>query len=174
MSYQLKDSERTVGAMVYSPMRMIWGNLVHPEPIQPQVWLKHTAAPEFLHFIDAQIVVFGGRKPARASMTEIHIPLSEVLAFHLLPAEESVPDYDPTEPNRAMKEVVVSCSIFRFEGLVRVATIADFGASIEGFRDLYRPFYAVSVSHPTAVEFEPMVVPYVLIRTDHIVYMVPE
>jgi hypothetical protein len=157
--------------MAYAPSRVIWGQLIHPETVRPQVWLKHTVAPEFLHFIDAQMIVFGRREPVRSTHASVHFPARRVLAFHLLPPAEYTPDYDENEPNRAMANVVVSCDIFLFAGLCRIATIADFSASIQGFRELFRPFYAVSVSHPTAPEMQPMLVPYVLIRTEEVVYL---
>jgi hypothetical protein len=167
----LKDFEKTVPAMVYAPSRMIWGQLVYPETVRPQVWLKHTVAPEFLHFTEAQMVVFGGQKPVRSAHPEIYFPVKRALAFHLLPPAEYTPDYDEHEPNRAMTEVEVSTDIFLFKGLCRLATIAEFSFSIQGFREIFRPFYAVSVSHPTAPEMQPMLVPYVLIRTEEVVYL---
>jgi hypothetical protein len=167
----LKPTERTTPAMVYAAARLIWGQLVHPETVRPQVWLKHTIAPEFLHFHDAQVIVFGGREPVRSAHISAHVPVSRVLAFHLLPPAEYEPDYDEFEPNRAMADVVVSCDIFRFEGLCRIATIAEFSSSIQGFRETFRPFYAVSVSHPTAPMMQPLLVPYVLIRAEEVVYL---
>lgn len=171
MEYILKPFEKSTPAMVYAPHRVMWGNLVHPETVRPQVWLKHTVAPEFLHFVEAQMIAFGGREPIRSAHDEIHFPVSRALAFHLLPPAEYEPDYDEHEPNRAMADVVVSCDIFLFEGLCRIATIAEFSASIQGFRETFRPFYAVSVSHPTAPWMQPMLVPYVLIRTGEVVYL---
>lgn len=171
MSDHLKPHEHMTPAMAYLGSRLIWGQLVHPATVKPQVWLKHTIAPEFLHFHDATMVVFGGPEPVSSSHSSIHVSVDRILAFHLLPPADYEPDYDKLEPNRAMVDVVVSCDIFRFDGLCRIATVADFSASIEGFRETFRPFYAVSVSHPTAPHMEPMVVPYVLIRADEIVYL---
>ena len=171
MPAAVKANEKTVPAMVYARSRLIWGQLVHPETVRPQMWLKHTLAPEFMHLVDAQVIVFGGREPVRAAYPSVHMPVSRILAFHLLPPAEYEPDYDEFEPNRVMADVVVSCDIFRFDGLCRIATIADFSSSIQGFREIFRPFYAVSVSHPTTPSMQPLLVPYVLIRTEEVVYL---
>jgi hypothetical protein len=171
MPYELKEFERTTPAMVYLSGRMAWGELVHPEAINPQIWLKNTMAPEFLHLSQAQMIVFGADEPARAAYQDLYVPLGQVLAFHLLPPFDYVPDYDEHEPNRAMVDVHVSCDIFRFEGLCRIATIAEFSQSIAGFRQPFRPFYAVSITHPTTPSMEPLVVPYVLVRTENVTYM---
>lgn len=174
MEHTLKESERTVPVIMYTPMRMTWGKLVYPEIVRPQIWLKMPLAPEYFRILDSNTLLFGGRQPIRMSAPEALIPISQILAYHVQPPFEVELDYDPDEPNRAMKQLAVSVDIFRFEGKIRISTAAEFAASIQGIQNTFRSFYDVTVRHPTAPEIKPLSVPMALIRADHMLYMIEE
>ncbi len=174
MTYTLKESERTASAMIYSPMRLCWGKLVHPMGIRPQTWLKMTLVPEYFIVLDANMLIFGGQQPARLSTTETYLPVAQIIAFHLVPPFEFEPDYDPDTPNREMKSLTINADIFRFDGNCRVSTIAEFAFSIQGGGKSFRSLYDVKISHPTAPSIKPIQVPHALVRMDHISYLLNE
>ena len=172
MTYPLKETERATPAMVYLPFRLCWGKLVHPMGIRPQNWLKMTMVPEYFLLAEAQMLLFHGPQPVRLSSPEMHIPVSQILAFHLMPPFEFEVDYDPNEPNRVMKPVSVNVDIFRFDGNVRISTLADFSFSIQKGGRSYRSLYDATVSHPATPGIKPLSVPAVLLRNDVTVYMI--
>ena len=171
MPYELKDTERIFPVMIYTPNHFYWGKLVHPMGIRPQNWLKMAMVPEFFLLMDANMLIFGGQQPVRLSYTEIYIPVSQILAFHLVPPFDFEPDFDPDERNREMKPVSIISDIYRFDGKVRVSSIAEFAFSIQGGGQSYFSLYDVTASHPTTPGLKPMKVPYALIRSGTLTYL---
>jgi len=149
---------------------MTWGKIIHPEAIRPQIWLKASVFPDYFTLLEAESLLFGGGKPVRVATPEIHIPTARILGYHMLPPTEFVPDYDESEPNREMRQVTLDADIFRFEGVIRIASFAGLKGSIQSFKEPYRPVYAALVSCPIAPEIKPLSIPYALVRTDEILY----
>lgn len=172
MPYELKESERTVQAMIYTPFRLCWGNLVHPMGVRPQNWLKMTMVPDHFVLLEANILLFGGQQPVRLPAPEMHLPVNQILAFHLIPPYDFELDYDPQEPNRQMKPVSVNVDVFRFDGNFRISSIADFSFSIRGGGKSYRSLYDVTISHPLTPGIKALQVPHALIRSDVSTYMI--
>lgn len=172
MTYQLKESERSIPAMIYSQGRMSWGKLVHPMGVRPQSWLKMTMIPENFLLLEANTLIFGGPQPVRLSASEMYVPVREIGAFHLMPPFEYEPDYDPDEPNRAMKPISALIDRFRFDGRMRISTMADFSFSIQKSGVSFLPLYEVTAGHPTVPSLKSIQVPYALLRMDLITFMV--
>ncbi len=171
-SRTLDENEKITPCMVYLPMRLIWGNLISKKGIRVETWLKMTLLPDYLTFLDAQMLIFGGPKPVRQSYAEIYAPLSEILAYHLLPPalQHIEMDYDPNEPNRKMEPTTVYTSVFRFDGYKRISTLGDFSTAIATSKEVFTPLYDVTVSHPIASTMKPLSVPYLLLRHANATY----
>ena len=165
MAYTLKDHENVVSTMIYADMKMYWGKLVTPQAVQAATWLKMSMLPDYFTLLDAGMMLFGGGSPTRLTLDEVYVPVSTILAFHVLPPEEVEKDYDDNEPNREMYDVTAFCSVFRFDGKRRLSTLSDFSTAIQASKESFASMYDVTVSHPLVPSMKGLSVPYALTRT---------
>ncbi len=166
MTYQIKENETTAASMIYARERIIWGKLVTPQVIRAQTWLKMNLLPDYFILLDANMLIFSGSQPIRLEMEEVHVPIHEIMAHHLVPPFDYEPDYNPDETNRAMTPVTAVFSIFRFEGNRRVSMLADSASALQAGKNSFFPLYNVTIAAFTVPGFKKITVPYSLIRSE--------
>jgi hypothetical protein len=120
--------------------------------------------PEFVHLLNAQVLVFGGGSVQSMSFQEFLVPTLQIIAYHILPPTKDPVDYDETELNRKMEPATAFVGTFRMSGYVRMANHLDLAKNLEVTRSTFLSFYEVDVSNPGLPNMGTLRVPMMLIR----------
>jgi hypothetical protein len=164
--YQLEADEKATPVMVYTPNHLAWGEVITKELIRLSTWLRTQAAPQYIFLHNAQMMYAGSGSPTQVSVSELHIPLAQVCAFHMIPPHHDPVDYDPNEPNRKMIPVSVLVGSFRFDGLLRMSTQSSIFTFLEVIKETYTSLYDVRVYQPQRPSMTPIHLPFTLVRRD--------
>ena len=148
LPYTLNAEEKASKVMVYTLANLVWGDLITKEMVRVGTYLR-VIKPDYISLYVARALSLQEGGPERAvSFAEIHLSANQILAFHLLPPASEPRDYDSAETNRKMVPITVMVGPFRFEGLVRMSTMADLSKYMEISREVYISLYEVEVSLP--------------------------
>ena len=164
--YQMDADEKATPVMVYTPYHLAWGEVITKELIRLSTWLRTQAAPQYIYLHNAQLMYVGGGPPAPVSVAELHIPIAQVCAFHMIPPHQDPVDYDPNEPNRKMVQVSALVGSFRFDGLLRMSTQSSLYTFLEVIKETYTSLYDVKVTQPQRPSMTPLQIPYTIVRRD--------
>jgi hypothetical protein len=164
--FQLEEDEKATPVMVYTPNHLAWGQVITKELIRLSTWLRTQAAPQYIFLHNAQMMYAGGGSPAPISVAELHIPISQVCAFHMIPPHQDAVDYDLDEPNRKMVPVSALVGSFRFDGLLRMSTQSSLFTFLEVIKEVYTSLYDVKVYQPQRPSMAPLQIPFTLVRRD--------
>jgi hypothetical protein len=103
-----------------------------------------------LHIQNAQALLIGGAGPVQSlSFSELFLPASHVIVYHILPPASEPTDFDPSEPNRKMEPVTGIFGGFRLSGHVRMAMQSNLERFLETIRDQFISFYDTDISNPS-------------------------
>ena len=159
------SDEKTGQIMVYMRNSICWGDVIVKSQIRISTWLRTNAAPDFVAIYNARVLTTTTNiTPKPLSFIEMHVDISEIMAYHLVPPAQDPIDYDASEPNRRMVPISVVVSPFKFDGFMRMAGKTDLAKYIEVTRELYTPLYDVEITCPMISGLGTIKVPYVLIR----------
>ncbi|MEJ5225845.1 MAG: hypothetical protein WHV44_15410 [Anaerolineales bacterium] len=167
--YTLANDEKSTLVMAYTQNALLRGEVVTKSNVLVSRWLRTDSAPSYLHFINAQVLFFGGGAVKTYRYPEMYLPARELIAFHLAPPAADPLDYEPNEPNRIMVDVTLMVGTFLFKGKVRISAQIDFGSSLEMGRQPWLSFYEVGVSNPFLPQLQ-MTVPFVLFSPSQVYY----
>ena len=163
----LAPDEKVTPVTVYTLTGLAVGQLVSKEQIRVSTWLRTTMAPAYLSLYEARFLSLAGRDAGQSlAFTELHVPTSQVIAFHLLPPASDPLDYDPNEPYRKMEPVSVMTGFFRFDGLLRMSTYSNLGAYLDVTKEAFTPIYDVEVYNLAAPSLKAVRASYALIRQE--------
>jgi hypothetical protein len=171
--YNLTPDEKTTLVMVYTQNALFRGEVVTKNNIRVSGWLRTDGAPNFMHLLKAQALIFGGGPVKPASYPEIFVPTGECIAFHLAPPESDPLDYDEGEANRAMHSASMLVGTFTFKGKLRIYSQSDMGGSLEVARSRWLSVYEVEITNPFLPQMI-MQVPMVLLSPNHISFALDE
>lgn len=156
--------------MLYTHQTVVRGEVVTKETVhRVNIWLRTDGAPNYMHVLKPQVLVFGGGTPKAQSFSEIYFPTSQLIGFHILPPADEALDYDAAEANRMMQPVEVMVGTFLMKGTIRVSTQTEVGASLEMARIAWMSLYDVEITNPH-LQMPPMHVPMVLVSPLHIAF----
>ncbi|HQU36169.1 MAG TPA: hypothetical protein PLR65_06265, partial [Anaerolineales bacterium] len=112
-----------------------------------------------------------GVSPANMmSFEEIYFPVSELAAFHPLPPSDEPLDYDASEINRQMQDIVVMAGTFLMKGKIRISTQTEMSQSLEVSRVSWMSLYEAEISNPFLPQMTPLHVPLVLVNPSHVAF----
>lgn len=167
--YILKPDEKTTPVMLYSPDRLVRGDVVTKQSVlRVSIWPRTDGAPKYMHVLKPQVVVFGGTPVKTHSFSEIFFPTPQLIAFHILPPAEEPLDYDPQEANRMMQDVEVLAGTFVMKGKIRISTHTEVVTSLEMARVAWMSLYDVEITNPFLGQMPPLRVPMTLINPTHV------
>lgn len=168
--YILRPDEKTTPVMLYSHQAVVRGEVVTKQNVlRVNIWLRTDGAPNYMHVLKPQVLVFGGSTPKAQSFSEIYFPTSQLIAFHILPPADEAMDYDPAEANRMMQPVEVMVGTFLMKGKIRISTQTEMGASLEVARIAWMSLYDVEITNPH-LQMPPMHVPMTLLSPLHVAF----
>ena len=173
-SYHLASDEKVAQVMAYTADALYWGDVVVKQLVRVSTWLRTNSAPDRVCLYNARTISTTGSSTARPiSATELYIATTQVNIFHLVPPAKDPLDYDPTEPNRRMQPVTMMASNFRIDGHLRLASQTTLAKFLEVARETFTTLYDARISSPALASFGTVAVPYVLVRQEVGVFMLP-
>lgn len=167
--YILKPDEKTTPVMLYTPDRLVRGDVVTKQSVlRVNIWPRTDGAPKYMHVLKPQVLVFGGSPVKAHSFSEIFFPTAQLIAFHTLPPADEPLDYDPEEANRMMQDVEVLVGAFVMKGKLRISTQTEVVTSLEMARIAWMSLYDVEITNPYLSQMPPLHVPMTLVNPVHV------
>ncbi len=163
-TYPVGPDEKSASILIYTANAVLWGDVVVKEIFRVSTWLRTNSAPDNLTLYDAKMIMTATGAPRPLSLPEIHISLTQIWGYHLLPPAKDPLDYDPAEPNRKLEPVTAIVGNFRMDGMMRMASIMNLGRYLEVARESFTGLYDVSISSPVLTSLGTMQVPFMLVR----------
>ncbi len=161
--YTLASDEKTTLVLAYTHNLLVRGEAVTKDNVRVGVWLRMDSAPNYIHLLNAQVLVFGGGVPKSLSYSEFFLPTQDVVIFHVAPPNNEPLDYAPDEKNRSMDTVNILFGTFMLKGNIRYSSQTGLGSSLEVARAAWMSLYEVDVSNPSLPQLA-MHVPMLLMR----------
>jgi hypothetical protein len=159
--------------MVYGLHGMARGELINKQLVRVSTWLRSVTGITYISLYRAQAVtVTGGGGPQVASYSELHIPINQVVAYHLLPPTQEPLDYDPTEPHRKMLPLILSFGPFRAVGKLRLGETTSLTTHLKTSREAYMSIYDVEVSNPSIPNMGVIKSPLMLVQPSLVFFAV--
>ena len=166
--YKLGPDEKTSTVMFYSQNAFVRGDVVTKGNVRVSIWLRTQGVPNYVHTLNAQVLLFGGTPPKTLSYGELYYPTAQIIAFHLAPPAADPVDYDPKEANRTMVDVSFLISTFTVKGKLRISTQTDIATSIEVGRSAWLSIYDADLTNPFLGQMPPIHVPMLLVRPEQV------
>lgn len=169
--YILRPDEKTTPVMLYTPQSVVRGEVVTKQSVlRVNIWLRTDGAPNYMHVLKPQVLVFGGGTPKAETFSEMYFPTSQLIAFHTIPPTDEALDYDPAEANRMMQPVEVMVGTFLMKGKIRISTQTEVAASLEVARVAWMSLYDVEITNPFLPNMPAMHVPMTLLSPLHVAF----
>jgi hypothetical protein len=171
-SIPLSPDEKSAQVMIYTPANVYWGSVVVKQMIRVSTWLRTNTVPDRIHLLHAKALVTSGGAASRAplSFAELHVPLGQILAFHLIPPAQDPLDFDATEPNRKMEPVNALVGSFYIKGSIRISSSGTLKKFLEVNRESFTALYDAEISNLATPAMGALAVPFVLVRQDTTVF----
>ena len=159
----LSPDDKSTLVMVYTQNMLVRGEVVTKQGVRVSTWLRTQGVPEFLHLFKPSVLHFGSGVVNPLAYKEIYVPVSTVIAFHLVPPTNEPIDYDENEANRIMVPISALPGPFHFKGYLRISSKAELSTSIELAHSAWSSIYNVDVSSPSMPQMQPIHLNMVLI-----------
>ena len=114
------------------------------------------------------MIHFGSGIVKTLNYTEIYVPVTTVIAFHLAPPAAEPLDYAEDETNRVQVPVTCLPGTFQFKGYLRISTLATLSTSIELAHSAWLSIYDVDVTNYSMPQVPPIHVKMILISPKQI------
>ena len=160
----LSPDEKSTLVMTYTQNMLVRGEVVTRSGIRVSTWLRTQGVPEYIHLFKPTVLHFGSGVVKALTYTEVFVPVSTVIAFHLVPPVTEELDYAADETNRIMVPVTALPGTFQFKGYFRIATKATLSNSIELAHSDWSSIYNVDVTNPSMPQMQPIHVPMILMN----------
>ena len=164
---ELASDEKTAMVMVYTQNMLARGEVIAKESARVSIWLRTQGVPNFIHLFKPQVISFGGTPPKPLSLSEVFIPTTQVIGFHLVPPTQEPMDYDVNEANRIMQPLEIIAGTFLMKSHVRVSSHAELATSLDVMRTAWLSIYDAEISNPYLPQFN-MHVPMVLVNPSQV------
>jgi hypothetical protein len=168
MMVDLAPDEKSSLVMVYTHNLLARGEVVTKQGIRVSTWLRMQGVPEYIQLFKPTVVHFGSGVIKTQSYSEMYIPTSKVIAFHLAPPAAEPLDYAEDEINRVMSPVTCLVGTFQFKGNLRIASQAGHSINIELEHSAWLSLYNVDVTNDSMPPMPPVHVGMILMNPKQI------
>ncbi len=158
----LSPDEKSTLVMTYTQNMLVRGDVVTRQGVRVSTWLRTQGVPEYIHMYKATVLHFGSGVVKALTYAEVYVPVTTVIAFHLVPPASEALDYSADEENRIMVPVTALPGTFQFKGYFRIATQASISTSIELAHSEWSSIYNVDVTNPSMPQMQPIHLPLIL------------
>jgi hypothetical protein len=161
--YTLAPDEKATPVMVYSPNKLIHGDLVTKQSTRVSL-LPRTGMPGYAHFLKTEVLFFGGEPPKSLKYEEYFFPTERIIGLHLSPPAVEPLDYEPDEENRILLEVDMILGAFMLKGKIRTSTHADFVTNLEAVHMTWLSVYSAEIGSPFLPQLPAIQVSMLLVK----------
>lgn len=162
--YTLAPDEKATTVIVYSPTKLIHGDLVTKKDTRVNIWLRRQDLPSYLHLLNTEVLFFGGATHKALKYDEYYFPINRIIAFHLAPGISEPLDFDPETPNRTVMDVNMVIGAYILKGKVRISTHSDFATMLELSHMTWFSVYDAVIHNPFQPEIPTIHVPMLLVN----------
>jgi hypothetical protein len=164
----LSPDDKSTLVMVYTQTMLVRGEVVTKQAVRVSTWLRTQGVPEYIHLLKPTVLHFGSGGLKTQTHAEIFVPVSTVIAFHLVPPVTEELDYAADEMNRLMVPITALPGTFQFKGFLRISAVASLSTSIELVHSDWSSIYDVEITNPSMPQMQPIHVPMVLMNPKQI------
>lgn len=162
--YQLAPDEKTTTVMIYSRNKLIHGELITRQSVKVSILPRMQAFANYLHFLNAQIWLFGGGDPRVLKYAEYFFPMERMIGLHIAPPNCDPPDFTAGLANRAMMDISMILGVFVVKGQIRVSTQVPVAGNLELAYKNWLSMYDADISTPFLAQMPVIHVPLILVR----------
>ena len=166
-AYIPADDEKLNSVMIYTPQKLIWGQLISKKAVRVSTWMQMGMAPTYMCMTDTQTMIFGAGQSTKTLKSSIlHIQTRQIIAYHLLPPSSEAPYYDINEPNRKMAPATAFVGGFRFDCTIRMAQQSKLDIFLGVAKGDFLPIFDVLMSCPVMPSLKGIRAPFALVRQE--------
>ena len=164
----LAPDEKSSLVMVYTQNFLAHGEVVTKESVRVSTWLRTQGVPEYIHLFKPSVLHFGGGGFKTLTFSEMFLPVSTIIAFHLAPPAADPMDYAANEPNRILVPLTALPGTFQLKGYLRISSLGNLSTSIELAHSDWLSVYNVDVTNHSMPQMQPIHVPLILINPKYV------
>ena len=143
-SYTLEPGEKTTQVMIGTSDLLIWGDLVTKEQVRVEAFLI-TLAEAFVPLYDAKVLFLAPvQQQAPVEKKVIYVKLEEILVFHAMGDQQSLPEETEVRRFEPVEAIVGS---FEIEGSVLKSPIATLQNLLLVGKESYMTIYQAKIRH---------------------------
>jgi hypothetical protein len=172
--YTLSPEEKASVVMAYTQSGLIRGEIVLREGVRVNTWLRTEGAPDYIHLYKSQWIQVSGGPLKPLTYSEVILPASIVLGFHIAPPAQEPLDYDERESNRISASLTVLMGMFVVKGKIRISAKSDIATSLQISHAQWLSVYDAEVSSPQLTQMPPFAVPMLLVRAPQVGFVLQE
>jgi len=172
--YTLAPEEKVSIIMAYTLTGLIRGELVTREGVRVNTLLRTEGASDYIHLYKSQWIQISGGPLKPLAYSEVILPTSIVLGFHLAPPAEEPLDYDEGEANRISAPLTVLMGMFVVKGKVRISAKSDIATSLQISHAQWLSIYEADISSPHFPQMPPFHVPMLIVRPSQMGFVLQE
>jgi len=162
--YNLAPDEKATTVVVYSPNKLIHGDLVTKKEARVSIWLRMQDLPAYIHLLNAEVLLFGGATHKILTYAEYFFPTERIIGFHLAPPDTDTLDYDPDTPHRTILPVHMFMGAYMLKCKVRISTNADFATMLELSHMTWFSVYDADITNSFLPQLPAIHVPMLLVN----------
>ncbi len=163
--YTIGEDEKVSRVMVYTSSLLCWGDVITKEMIRVSTWLRTNAAPDHLTLHQAKVLQVQHQSQEKPAVyKDLHIPLSQILSYHLIPPAQDPLDYDPKDCIRRLEPVTILIGPYRMDGNLMIAEKSDINKFLEITKETYSSLYEVEISYPMSTSTGKLKVPFLIYK----------
>ena len=159
----LASDEKSTLLMIYTQNALVRGEVITKQNVRVSIWLRTDGAPRYIHFVNGQMLFFGGGPAKSYNYPELYVPVTSIIGYHISPPAQEPLDYEASEKNRAVQLVSVGVGTFIFKGKLRYSGQSGFGSSLEMVHT-WLSMYETEISNPGLPQMPAMQVPMLLVN----------
>jgi hypothetical protein len=158
--------------MVYTNTSMTKGEFISKEVVRVGTWLRTVSGISYISLFRAQSMTSTGTTAQVASFSELHIPINQLVGYHILPPAQEPLDYDPTEPHRKMESLILTFGPFRALCKLRIGETSSLSIHLKTSREAYMSIYEVEVSNPSLPNMAAIKAPMMLVQPSLVTFAI--
>lgn len=163
--YTLGPDEKASRVMAYIPTGLVRGEIVTPKSVRINTWLRTDSAPDYIHFYNAQWLQASVGSIKSTAYHELLLPVSQLIAFHLVPPSDEPLDYNPLEDNRINTPVQIVIGLFMAQGFVRKSAHTNLITALQIAHSPWLSVYEVQINSPYLPQMPSLQVSMMLVRS---------
>jgi hypothetical protein len=172
LPYRLEPDDKVTPMMVYTNTSMTKGEFISKEVVRVGTWLRTVSGISYISLFRAQSMTSTGTTAQVASFSELHIPINQLVGYHILPPAQEPLDYDPTEPHRKMESLILTFGPFRALCKLRIGETSSLSTHLKTSREAYMSIYEVEVSNPSIPNMAAIKAPMMLVQPSLVTFAI--